>query len=146
MPKEKRPGDDVPPDNHRVKIKSINEALDFLFTRLWEANRLFAEGEDGGREGAIAALNCITEFLAFFEGTLDHRQPLIALLSAVMSLDDGNVPPLLKPIPGPAGAPPPPPGKATRPWRQKQCAGFAKPGLTQKKPTQWLLKLAVIRG
>jgi hypothetical protein len=37
LPDDKNPSDDLSPDN-RV---DINEALGFLFTRLWEANRLF---------------------------------------------------------------------------------------------------------
>jgi hypothetical protein len=45
MPKEKRPGDDRPPNNHRVKIKSIDEALGFLFRGLHEANQQFIEGD-----------------------------------------------------------------------------------------------------
>jgi hypothetical protein len=103
--KEEKPGDDVPPDNHRVKIKSIGEALGFLFRGLHEANQQFIEGEDAGRLGVIAAVSTTIEFLSFFESTTDLRQPLIALLSAVMSLDDGNVPPLLKPHPRPGRRP-----------------------------------------
>jgi hypothetical protein len=105
MPKEKRPGDDRPPNNHRVKIKSIDEALGFLFRGLHEANQQFIEGDNAGRLGVIAAVSTAIEFLSFFERTTDLRQPLIALLSAVMSLDDGNVPPLLKPRPRSGGLP-----------------------------------------
>jgi hypothetical protein len=43
MPKEKRPGDDRPPDNRRVKINSIGEAIGFLFRGLSEAGHQFAE-------------------------------------------------------------------------------------------------------
>jgi hypothetical protein len=97
MSKVEKPGDDVSPDNHRVEIKSIDEALGFLFRGLLDANRKFVEGEDAGREGAVASLNAVTEFLAFFEGTLDHRQPIISLLNALANLNDGNVLPLLNP-------------------------------------------------
>ena len=65
MPKEKRPGDDRPPDNHRVKIKSIDEALGILFSGLHEANQQFIEGEDAGRLGVIAAVSTTIEFLSF---------------------------------------------------------------------------------
>jgi hypothetical protein len=102
---EEKPGDDVPPDNHRVKIKSIGEALGFLFRGLHEANQRFIEGEDAGRLGVIAAVSTTIEFLSFFESTTDLRQPLTAMLNAVVSLDDGGLPPLLKPVRRPGRRP-----------------------------------------
>jgi hypothetical protein len=110
MPNEERPGDDPSPDTDRVEIKSINEALEFLLRGLHEANQQFIEGRDAGRLGVIAAVSTTIEFLSFFENTTDLRQPLIALLSAVMSRDDGNVPSLLKPHPRP-GRPPASPAR-----------------------------------
>jgi hypothetical protein len=86
MPNEERPADDPSPDTDRVEIKSKDEALGFLFEGLAKANRLFVEEKDAGRRGVVEALNVVTEFLLFFQGTTDHRQPLTALLNAVMSL------------------------------------------------------------
>jgi hypothetical protein len=96
MSKVEKPGDDVSPDNHRVEIKSIDEALGFLFRGLLDANRKFVEGEDAGREGAIAALNAVCEFLHSIPGTHDHLQPIVALLNALTSLEEGTVVPMLK--------------------------------------------------
>ena len=105
MSKEEKPGDDVPPDNHRVEIKSTEEALVFLFEGLREAYRLFEEGKDAARLGVIEALNVVIKFLSFFDGTIDHRQPLVSLINALASLEEGNVLPLLKPHPRPGRRP-----------------------------------------
>jgi hypothetical protein len=91
---EEKPGEDVSPDYDRIEIKS--KALDFLFTRLAKANRLFVEGNDAGRRGVIEAINGVLEVLRFFPGTTDHRQPLTSLLNALVNLNDGNVLPLLE--------------------------------------------------
>jgi hypothetical protein len=136
MPKEKRPGDDRPPDNHRVKIKSIDEALGFLFEGLLAANRLFVEKKDAGRHGVIEAINVVTQFLKFFEGTTDHCQPLTALSNALLSLEEGDVLSLLK-----QARSIPPPGNATKSWRWLRCTGFAKSGSTPIKLAKWLPKL-----
>jgi hypothetical protein len=101
MPDEEKPGDDSAPD--RVEIKSINEALDFLLKGLLGANRLFVEEKDAGRRGVIEALNVVTQFLKFVESTTDHCQPLTALSNALLSLEEGDVLPLLKPAEGRPG-------------------------------------------
>jgi hypothetical protein len=95
-PQNDRPGNDFSPDNH-VKIQSADDALFFLFEELRKANLLFATGTDAGLIGVIAALNAVVQFLLFFEDSIDHRQPLIALLNALVSLDGGEVLPLLEP-------------------------------------------------
>lgn len=118
MPNEERPGDDPSPDPDRVEIKSINEALGFLLRGLHEANQQFIEGKDAGRPGVIEALKVVTQFLKFFECTTDQSQPLVALLSAVMSLDDGNVPPLLKPARRPRG------GRSPDSAGRRSCQGL----------------------
>jgi hypothetical protein len=64
---------------------------------LLAANRLFEKGNNGGRLGAIEALNAVCEFLHGVPGTHEHRQPIAALLNALVSLDEGNVLPLLAP-------------------------------------------------
>jgi hypothetical protein len=89
-------GDDVPPNNNRIKIKSKDEALEFLFKALKVANSLFVEGKDAGRLGAIEALNSVVQFLMFFKGTTDLRQPFTALLNALENLNNGQVLPLLE--------------------------------------------------
>jgi hypothetical protein len=94
MTDEEKPGGDLPPDNNRGEI--IEEALGFLFEGLREANRLLKEEKDAGRHGVIKGFNVVTEFLSFFEGTHNHRQPFTHLLDALLSLDEGLVLPLLK--------------------------------------------------
>jgi hypothetical protein len=96
MSKEEKPDDDLAGDNNRVQIKSIDEALGSLFANLEEANRLFVAGKDAGRNGAIEALNAVVQFLLFFDGTTHLRQPLTALINALVSLNDGQVLPLLE--------------------------------------------------
>jgi hypothetical protein len=103
--KEEKPGDDVPADHHRVKNKSEGEALGFLFRGLYEANKQFIEGEDAGRRGVIEALIVVTEFLLFFQNTTDFRQPLVSLINALVSLEEGNVLPLLERHPRSGGLP-----------------------------------------
>jgi hypothetical protein len=39
----------------------------------------------------IEALNVVIKFLSFFDGTIDHRQPLVSLINALASLEEGNV-------------------------------------------------------
>jgi hypothetical protein len=92
-----KPGEDSPPDSDRVEIKSAEDPLGFLFKGLQEANRLFVEGKDAGRVGVIEALNTVVQFLLVFEGTTNLRQPLLALLNALVSLNEGQVLPLLEP-------------------------------------------------
>jgi hypothetical protein len=70
---------------------------------LAKANRRFAEGGEAGRHGVIEAINVVTEFLLFFQNTTDHRQPLTHLLNALLSLEEGDVLPLLKPRAGGPG-------------------------------------------
>jgi hypothetical protein len=140
---EQKPADVLSPNNNRVEIESINEALDFLFEGLLAANRLIVEERDAGRRGVIEALNVVTEFLSFFQGTTDHRQPFTYLLSALLSLEEGDVLPLLKQSAGRSGRrPASPAGNATKPWRWLRCTGFAKPGSTPMKLAKWLPKFA----
>jgi hypothetical protein len=101
MPKKEKPGGST----GAVTTRHVGESLALLMAGLQEASRLFAEGKDGGRHGAIAALNAVIQFLLGFEGATQFRQPLIALVDALVSLDDGRVLPILKPHPR-SGRPP----------------------------------------
>src|ERR1700730_7736059 len=53
-----------------------------------------------GRPATIKALFAVTEFLSAISGPdeLPHQRPFSALISALMSLNDGKVLPLLKPV------------------------------------------------
>jgi hypothetical protein len=99
---DEKPRNGLQPDNNSVEIKS---RVGVLFAGLQEANRLFVEGKDAGRLGAIEALNTVAQFLLYFEGTTDLRQPFIALLNALVSLNDGQVLPLLEPYRRPSRPP-----------------------------------------
>jgi hypothetical protein len=52
--------------------------------------------ESDGRREAIEALNAVWTFLHTIPGTVDHRRPIVALLNALTSLDDGVTLPSLK--------------------------------------------------
>jgi hypothetical protein len=97
MSEDEKPGDDARPDTISVEIKSIEQALGFLFMGLQEANRLFVEREDSGRLGSIEALNAVVQFLRCFKDADLRCQPLTALLNALVSPNDGQVSALLQP-------------------------------------------------
>jgi hypothetical protein len=91
---EKKPEGGGRPD--LVFVAAQSDLTSFL-DGLLAANRLFEKGNDGGRLGAIEALNAVWKFLHPIPGTHDHRQPIVALLNALTSLDEGDVLPLLAP-------------------------------------------------
>jgi hypothetical protein len=71
----------------------LERAVFYLQDKLQEASLL------EGRPGAIEALLAVVEFLSSISspGDLQHQQSINSLISALMSLDDGEVLPLLKP-------------------------------------------------
>jgi hypothetical protein len=91
---EKKPEGGGRPD--LVFVAAQSDLTSFL-DGLLAANRLFEKGNDGGRLGAIEALNAVWKFLHPIPGTHDHRQPIVALLNALTSLNEGDVLPLLAP-------------------------------------------------
>jgi hypothetical protein len=72
----------------------LERAVFCLQDKLQEASLL------EGRDAAIEALSAIMEFLSTISGPdeLQHQRPINALLSALMSLNDGKVLPLLDPV------------------------------------------------
>jgi hypothetical protein len=72
----------------------LERAVFCLQDKLQEASLL------EGRDAAIEALSAIMEFLSTISGPdeLQHQRPINALLSALMSLNDGKVLPLLEPV------------------------------------------------
>jgi hypothetical protein len=87
MSKQEKLGDDVP------------LAIEFPIEELRDASGRFEEGKDGGRAGEIAALSAVIEFMRPYQNMTHDNwlQPLIALQSALFSLNDGNVVPMLAP-------------------------------------------------
>ena len=85
------------------ELARLIKACDILLNNLRDANLLFEEGSNTGRKGVIEALNVVTEFLRFFPDTTDQRRPLVALLDALESLENGSVLPLLEKTPRPKG-------------------------------------------
>jgi hypothetical protein len=75
------------------------EALNFLCEGLKEAKQRFQAGQDGGRDGAIHALEMVLKFLGLFEPVRAAalHAPLARLFTDLMALDDGEVSPLLAP-------------------------------------------------
>jgi hypothetical protein len=72
----------------------LEQAVFSLQDKLQEASLL------EGRPGAIDALFAVAEFLSVISsrGDLQHQRPINELISALISLDDGKVLPLLEPI------------------------------------------------
>jgi hypothetical protein len=109
MTDEEKPGDDALPDNNRVEIEFDDEALRLLvsglLSGLQRAASQFIEGKDAGRRGAAEALNAVMEFLSSVDGANSCRWPFAGLGTALESLEDGNVLPLLRPRPRSGGLP-----------------------------------------
>jgi hypothetical protein len=82
-------------------IAALNAAFDFLYGGLRDGKKLFEANNSGGREGAIHSLEVLVKFLSQFRPVLDEglNAPLIALFNALLTLNDGNVLPILKPAP-----------------------------------------------
>jgi len=72
----------------------LEQAVFSLQDKLQEASLL------EGRPGAIDALFAVAEFLSVISsrGDLQHQRPINELISALISLDDGKVLPMLKPV------------------------------------------------
>jgi hypothetical protein len=85
------------PQHAEIIFKAIYSLLD----KVREANRLYREGEILQREATIDVLLAAEEFLLLVTDRSDHQQPITfhfdALLNALMSLDKGEVLPVLKP-------------------------------------------------
>jgi hypothetical protein len=81
-------------------IAALNAAFEFLYGGLRDAKNLFEAGDNAGREGVIHALENLVKFLSRFQPVIAEglNAPLGSLLSALLSLDDGTVTPLLKPV------------------------------------------------
>jgi hypothetical protein len=86
-----------------VENDPVTTPLDGLLDNLLAAGKLLDKGENGGRLGAVEALNAIFAFLHSIPGTVDHRRPIVALLNALASLDEGGRPAMLKPKAGGPG-------------------------------------------
>jgi len=84
-------------DSGRVSVSSPEDAICLLLNDLQGAAELFAQGHNSGRDGAIAAQSAVVEFLMRFQNTNHLRQPLVAVLNALVSLEDGAPLPLLVP-------------------------------------------------
>jgi hypothetical protein len=82
-------------------IAALNAAFDFLYSGLRDAKKLFEGGNNVGREGAIHSVEILLKFLSRFRPVRDEslNAPLAALFNALLSLDDGSVLSILKPIP-----------------------------------------------
>ena len=81
-------------------LTSLNEALDYLFHELSTATEFHRTDINAGREGVIHSVETVTKFLSLFAPVISsslHR-PFGVLHDALMSLDDGKVLPLLKPM------------------------------------------------
>jgi hypothetical protein len=79
-------------------LAALAEAFNALYKGLIEAKQMFDGGRNGGREGAIHAVETVLKFLEKSGPIRSHglHVPLAALFNALMNLDDGVVLPILK--------------------------------------------------
>jgi hypothetical protein len=99
-------GDTNDPTLSPQEIVHIANALNFLFHSLKNAKRLFENpaAQNGGREGAVHALEHVLKFFEILKRTelypliLDEglHAPLVRLYADLISLDDGNVSAMLR--------------------------------------------------
>jgi hypothetical protein len=90
------------------EIQHISDAFNFLYHGLREAKARFENpaAHDGGRDGAIHALEYVLKFFTALEGTEVYplivrggvHAPLVRLYSDLMSLNDGMVSAMLAPM------------------------------------------------
>lgn len=73
-------------------------AISRLSSRLSDARQLYDLAGDGGRTGAMAALDAVTEFLGAVGQDEALRMPLLTLWGALNDLSQGIVTPMLKPL------------------------------------------------
>jgi len=76
------------------------EAFNKLYAGLVKAKQQFETGGNGGREGAIHAIETVLMFLESSSIFRSHglHAPLVFLLDSLMNLDDGVVQPILQPV------------------------------------------------
>jgi hypothetical protein len=80
----------------KEQLVPIEAAFNELYKGLVEAKQLFDQTNE--REAAIHALECVLKFLEKSSKVQSYglHAPLVALFDALMSLDDGEVRPILK--------------------------------------------------
>jgi hypothetical protein len=78
----------------------LNEALAYLFEQLGKATELYQAEPNAGREGVIHSVETVLKFLSVFAPviSLSLHAPLAVLFDALMTLDEGKVLPLLRPV------------------------------------------------
>jgi hypothetical protein len=81
--------------------------LRVLIERLRDAKQRSHSGGDAGRDGAVQALDAVTDFLVQFRTVYDEnlQTPLALLISALLALDDNVIAAILKPRPRRGRAP-----------------------------------------
>ena len=82
-----------------AQLAGVEAAFNELYAGLQRATIQFAEDEDAGRNGVLAALETVLRFLQKFSAVTSHglTAPLDRLYNDLLALDDGNVSGLLSP-------------------------------------------------
>jgi hypothetical protein len=85
----------------KEELAAIEDAFNALYAGLVEAKRLFETGSNGGREGAIHAIESVLKFLERSTIVRSHglHTPLASLFDALTALDDGVVLSILQRVP-----------------------------------------------
>jgi hypothetical protein len=86
-------------------LETLNEGLRFFFSKLRLASGLFRQSGEDHRHAAIVALDAAWRLVALFRQP--HAEllfrPILDLQAALRNLDEGGVPPMLKPVRRPRG-------------------------------------------
>ncbi len=94
-----QPDHDKPSTPSAEELAAIKAAFDELYSGLFKAKQLFESGRNGGREGAIHAVESVLKFIekSTVVQSQGYHAPLARLFDDLLSLDDGKVSELLKP-------------------------------------------------
>ena len=81
-------------------LETLNEGLRFFFSKLRLASGLFRQSGDDHRHAAIVAMDAAWQLVALFRRPYAELlfRPILDLQAALRNLDEGGVPPMLKPV------------------------------------------------
>ena len=89
----------IPEQITAADLETLNEGLRFFFSKLRLASGLFHQSGEG-RHAWIVALDAAWQFVALFKQPCAELlfRPILDLQAALRNLDEGGVPPMLKPV------------------------------------------------
>ena len=90
----------IPEQITAADLETLNKGLRFFFSKLRLASGLFRQAEDDQRHAAIVALDAAWRLVVLFQQPFAQNLhvPILHLQDALRKLDEGAVPPMLKPV------------------------------------------------